>query len=471
MNETKNAKKWKMIFTAFAVVLAIMVPYFIFIFVSHSDNVLKEYFQFLKEVPIVSLQTFTNPTLPSKLYILVFPYIAFGLLGVAILFACFYAGFHHRIIYFRKKLFLISIILILGLLFASCLLFSFAEYQYGIFNAWCKSIKGGSDKFNEILAHIDSLVPTTLPNRDQVIDHLINLATGTGTHNPYPFVWIGIKTIWWITGLQIFFIIFITLRTSFKIEQLLSTTITIQKNEEITVLKNTFNQGLAKKILGLFLIPTEFNISLWTIIFSVVIFAPYLGYTFSIAITSTQAYRFLLYSFIYPKLTRNIIIPGTTDLNDLPNKEYYDTMVNHAPGNFFIIVNLPIIVTALIAVMLFAFIFVMLKKPNLSKAGFISLYSGFLAIVCFGLIVYLYSQSSLGRLVEFWNNQSVTFKQQITTKIFGTPNISYFWVHGNELIASGILSFFFLGALSIIAISHILKIKKQDQTTKIVRQV
>ncbi len=120
---------------------------------------------------------------------------------------------------------------------------------------------------------------------------------------------------------------------------------------------------------------------------------------------------------------------------------------------------LTIISSALIISMLFAFTFVMLKKPNLTKKGFISFYVSFLIVIGNSIVMFLIYQYELTKAVDYWNSQSNNFKETAMKPLFKTTNLDYFWLQLNELLASGILLFAFITVLSIIAFSNISKIK------------
>ncbi|WHQ37592.1 polypeptide chain release factor methylase [Spiroplasma sp. SV19] len=459
-NKIKNIKRIRIISIAFLLVLFIMMPYFAFIVISHRDSILKNFFVFIETTPKDVLETFTTSDLPNRFLIFGLPYFALATLVCAIISTVFYIYYQKRTINFNNRMLLIGTITITSFIFITCLLFSFAEYYYDLFTEWCRSLKGGYNG-PDYIENIKNMIKPGIPNRDAIINALINLATGSGTKNPYPFTWIGINVIWWITGLQMIFIIFIMLKVGFKLEWLLNTNVNLGKKEELVVLKDTFNQSVAKKIISLFLIPNEFNISLWVIFFSSIAFIPQLIYTIIIGSGFTEANRFILYSYLYPELTINVIIPGTTSILDQPNLDYFH-MTSKMPGSTFFINIAPIIFSALIISMLFAFSFVMIKKPNLTKKGFISFYVSFLIVTGMSLVMFLISQYQMTQAVDYWNNQDQHFKDTVMKPIFGTTKLNYFWLQGSELIASGILLSSFISVLSIIAISHISKIKSNN---------
>lgn len=64
-------------------------------------------------------------------------------------------------------------------------------------------------------------------------------------------------------------------------------------------------------------------------------------------ITSRRIYTFLSYSYLYPTLTRNLIVPGSQNLGDPANKAYLDALTDNTAGNFFITADLPIIATTM----------------------------------------------------------------------------------------------------------------------------
>lgn len=456
-NKVKNIKRARIVSVAFLIILFIMIPYFTFIFVSHSDKILKEYFYFIKKTPKYILETFTTSNLPNEFLIFNLSYIALGTFACAIISGIFYIHNKKQTINFNNKMLLIETIIIISFLFSTCLLFSFAEYYYDFFTEWCHSLKGdynGSD----YIKNIKNIICTDIVNHEEIIKTLINLATGAGTKHPYPLTWIDINVIWWITGLQIIFIIFIMLKVSFKLELLLNINVNLTKKEELIVLKDNFNQSKFKKFISLYLIPNEFNISLWIIFFLSIVFIPQFVYTIIIGSNFTDANRFFLFSYFYPKLTINVFIPKTSSVLDLSNIKYFKMTMNMKGSAIFINV-IPIISSALIISMLFVFIFLILKKPNLTKKGFISFYISFLIITALSLSMFLISQHELTKTVDYWNKQSIDFKRTVMEPIFGTMHLNYFWLQGNELLASGILIFVFIVVLSIISISHILKIK------------
>ncbi|WP_425380086.1 polypeptide chain release factor methylase [Spiroplasma endosymbiont of Stenodema calcarata] len=463
-DKIKRIKRIRIISIAFLVVLFIMMPYFVFIVVSHSDNILKNFFTFIETTPKNVLETFTASNLPNRFLIFGLPYIALATLAGAIISTVFYIYYQKRTINFNNRMLLIGTISITSFIFMTCLLFSFAEYYYDLFTEWCRSLKGGYTG-PDYIENIKNMIKPGIQNRDAIIQALINLATGVGTKNPYPFTWIGINAIWWITGLQMIFVILIMLKVGFKLEWLLNTNVNLDKKEELVVLKDTFNQSAIKKVISLFLIPNEFNISLWVIFFSSIVFMPQLVYTILIGSNFTEANRFILYSYLYPELTINIIIPGTSTVLDQPNIDYFN-MTSKMPGSAFFINVAPIIFSSLIISMLFAFTFVMLKRPNLTKKGFISFYISFLVVTGASLIMFLISQYQMAQAVDYWNSQNDSFKETVMKPIFGTTKLNYFWLQGSELIASGILLSFFISVLSIIAISHISKIKSNNNLKK-----
>ncbi|MBH8622773.1 MULTISPECIES: polypeptide chain release factor methylase [Spiroplasma] len=466
-DKIKKIKRIRIISIAFLVVLFIMMPYFVFIVVSHNDDILKNFFAFTETTPKEVLETFTTSNLPNRFLIFGLPYIALGTLAGAIISTVFYIYYQKRTINFNNRMLLIGTITITSFIFITCLLFSFAEYYYDLFTEWCRSLKGGYTG-PDYIENINNMIKPGAPNRDAIIEVLINLATGSGTQNPYPLAWIGINVIWWITGLQMIFIIFIMLKVGFKLEWLLNTNVNLNKKEELVVLKDTFNQSVAKKIISLFLIPNEFNISLWVIFFSSIAFIPQLIYTITIGSSFTDANRFILYSYLYSELTINVIIPGTSSILDQPNLDYFN-MTSKMPGSPFFISIAPIIFSSLIISMLFAFSFVMIKKPNLTQKGFISFYFSFLIVTGTSLVMFLISQYQITQAVNYWNSQNDHFKETVMKPLFGTTKLNYFWLQGSELIASGILLSSFIGVLSIIAISHISKIKSNNNHEEQVR--
>ncbi|WP_239498704.1 hypothetical protein [Spiroplasma citri] len=143
---------------------------------------------------------------------------------------------------------------------------------------------------------------------------------------------------------------------------------------------------------------------------------------------------------------------------DKPNIDYFNMTMN-MPGSGIFISVVPIISSALIISMLFAFTFVMLKKPNLTKKGFISFYVSFLIVTGNSIVMFLVSQYELTKAVDYWNSQSENFKETVMKPLFKTTHLDYFWLQGNELLASNILLSAFITVLSIIAFSHISKIK------------
>ncbi|GAA6238287.1 MAG: hypothetical protein SPLM_04090 [Spiroplasma phoeniceum] len=188
------------------------------------------------------------------------------------------------------------------------------------------------------------------------------------------------------------------------------------------------------------------------------VFIPQFVYTIIIGSSFTDANRFFLFSYFYPQLTINAIIPNTTSILDQPNIDYFEITMN-MPGSGIFISVVPIVSSALIISMLFAFTFVMLKKPNLTKKGFISFYVSFLIVTGTSLVMFLVSQYELTKAVDYWNSQSDNFKETVMEPLFKTTHLDYFWLQGNELLASGILLSAFITVLSIIALSHISKIK------------
>ncbi|AGM25633.1 putative polypeptide chain release factor methylase [Spiroplasma syrphidicola EA-1] len=455
----RNAKKWKLIVKAYLLVLAVMIPFFIFMYVSHTNSVLKNYFNFIEETPNEILNIFTTSKLPGRLEIFSFSYVALAITCASFFLPGFYlAAYDVRNNRGNNKMILVGTLSIIVFLFVASFMFSMSEYAYDKVYEWCHSLRGGYNG-PEFVQNIENMIPTDLPGRDALIQKLANLATGPGTNNVYPLRWMGVNTVWWITGIQTVIILYIILKLGFRLERLFNTNINLAKNEELVVLKDTFNQGAARKILSLFLIPNEFNISLWIIICSAMVFTPQVIYTFKINLSFTAAHQFILFSFLYPFLTRNAIIPGTTSSLEQPNVDYYDVM-SKSPGDWDLIFALPIIVIALITTLLLGFAFIMINKPNISKIGFISLYIGFLVIGGISLTAFLVSQNELNSVIDFWNSQSDHFKDTVMKPLFGTTKIDYFWLHGNELIASAILSFSFIFALLAIGISHILKIKQ-----------
>lgn len=68
-----------------------------------------------------------------------------------------------------------------------------------------------------------------------------------------------------------------------------------------------------------------------------------------------------LFSYFYTHLTINAIIPDTSSILDKPNIDYFNMTMN-MPGSGIFISVVPIISSALIISMLFAFTFVMLKN-------------------------------------------------------------------------------------------------------------
>ncbi|MFJ1522052.1 polypeptide chain release factor methylase [Spiroplasma sp. ald] len=456
-DKLKNIKRTRIISIAFLLVLFIMVPYFTFIYVSHSGQLLKKYFNFIATVPKDVLTTFTTPNLPNEFLIFGLPYIALGTLAGAIISSVFYIHHQKRTVNFINRMLLIGTVFIISFLFSACLLFSLAEYYYDLFTEWCRSLRGGYTG-PEFVKNIQDMIHKDIPNRDAIVKALINLATGPETNNKYPLTWIGLNAIWWITGLQMIFIIFIMLKVSFKLEWLLNDNINPTKKEELFVLKDTFNQSRLKKFISLYLIPNEFNISLWVVFFSSMVFIPQFVYTIIIGSSFTDANRFFLFSYFYPQLTINAIIPNTTSILDQPNIDYFEMTMN-MPGSGIFISVVPIVSSALIISMLFAFTFVMLKKPNLTKKGFISFYVSFLIVTGTSLVMFLVSQYELTKAVDYWNSQSDNFKETVMEPLFKTTHLDYFWLQGNELLASGILLSAFITVLSIIALLHISKIK------------
>ncbi|WP_374695803.1 polypeptide chain release factor methylase [Spiroplasma endosymbiont of Polydrusus formosus] len=462
-NKAKNIKRTGIIIIAFLVVLFIMVPYFTFIFVSHSDKILKEYLVFIKKTPKDVLELFTTPHLPNEVLIFNLPYVALGTLLGSIISSVFYIHYQSRSINFNNRMLLIGIVVIISFLFVACLLFSFAEYYYDLFTEWCRSLRGANTR-QDYIKNIENIIPNNVLNRTEIVNTLINLATGSGTKHEYPLTWIGLNAVWWITGLQIIFIIFIMLKVGFKLEWLLNNNINQNKKDELFVLKDTFNQSRLKKFISLYLIPNEFNISLLVVFFSSMVFIPQFVYTIIIGSNFTAANRFFLFSYFYPQLTINVIIPWTSSVLEQPNVDYFKMAMN-MPGSAILINIFPIISSALIISMLFAFAFVMLKKPNLTKKGFISFYVSFLIVTGGSLVMFLISQHQLTQAVDYWNsweNESGNFKEMVMEPIFKTKKLNYFWLQGNELLTSGILLSTFIIVLSVIAISHISKIKSNN---------
>lgn len=142
----------------------------------------------------------------------------------------FYIHNQKRTINFNNRMLLIGRFFIISFLFSACLLFSLAEYYYDLFTEWCRSLRGDYTG-PEFVKNIQDMINKDIPNQNAIVKELINLATGPGTNNKYPLTWIGLNDIWWITVLQIIFIIFIMLKVSFKLEWLLNDNINPTKKE------------------------------------------------------------------------------------------------------------------------------------------------------------------------------------------------------------------------------------------------
>ncbi len=195
-DKLKNIKRTCIINIAFLLVLFIMVPYFNFIYVSHSDQLLKKYFNFIATVPKGVLVIFTKPNLPNEFLIFGLPYIALVTLeGAIIISGVFYIHNQKRTINFNNKMLLIGTVFIISFLFSACLLFSLSEYYYDLFTESCRSLRGGYN-CPEFVKNIQDMFHKNIPNRNAIVKLLINLATGPGTNNKYTLPWIGLNAVW-----------------------------------------------------------------------------------------------------------------------------------------------------------------------------------------------------------------------------------------------------------------------------------
>ncbi len=444
------------------VTIIMLFPFPIFIIILYSEPVIKDFFQITSsQIAAIPHMKYEVPNLYNKTWLFFSVWFSVS----AILFSLFILIvfiYKFDVLNNTKKYFFFNISLMLStlvIIILSIIILTLSEIKYYYINMWCKDIKlyyNPSEPLSKDYVLIDSILQN-IQKHDASMD------------------WLNYNNALWFGGIEISIICFNFIYFQLK---LFSNTndarIIYQINQNYK--REFFGESKEKQFLSKFLKPTPKNISIFLIIFSLIVLTPCLIYLLKISFFNNSFNTLIELTYFEPTMpklsqefnTNSYYIFFDDVISTLNfSKYYYITWTLYLP-EILLILSISFTIT---------FIFFVINEHILSINFLTSLIIILWFIIIATVIMIFYSSYTLNYFSEEWSHtissDSIKYgnlQDYLVNKsnVWEGDHLNKCWLNRNESISLLILQMSLFTSISIIGISQIFKTINQKNVIKTV---